>query len=77
MKRYIERGGYGERVWRVLYKENGFDFVIYVRGTEPEMQAYMESEMGYVGSYYAINDQKEKMVAELGHKIYIAPTDYR
>lgn len=77
MKRYVERDGYLERVWRVRYRYRGFEFIIYVRGTEPEMQAYMESEMGYVGSYYAMNEQEEEMVNRLKHKIYIAPKDYR
>ena len=73
MKRYVERNGWGERVWKVTYNRKGFEFVIYVRGTEPEMHDYMTSELGDVGRYHAISEEQQEMVSKLGQKIYIAP----
>ena len=75
---YIVRKNQIERVWQVRYKENGFEYSLFIRGTEAEMQCYMDSEMEFVGSYYAINDAEIEMVKKLGMKIYIAPqlSDY-
>ena len=71
----IERNGYLERIWKVKYNKNMFDFYIFIRGTEPEMQKYLESEMGHVGSYTACISQEERAIDELGIKIYIAPKE--
>ena len=64
---------YVEHVWRVTYKTNGFEFALYIRGTEPEMQDYMESEMGYVGGYVAMTNEEIDFLKRLRTKIYIAP----
>lgn len=73
MKKYIQRKGYVEQVWQVQYEENGFKYKIFVRGTEPEMQAYMESEMRFVGGYSACTDTELAAVKTLKLPIYIAP----
>ena len=61
------------RVWKVNYKINGFQYSLFIRGTEDEMRKYMDSEMGFVGSYHAINEMEEKEAKDLGFKIYWAP----
>lgn len=71
--KYIERNGYLVRVWSIRYSYRGFQYRILVEGTEPEMYDYMQSEMGYVGSYYALDEQDVRMAKELGMKIYLAP----
>lgn len=73
MTNYPVRRGQNERVWKVSYKKNGFKFTLLVRGTEMEMQDYLESELGYVGSYYALNDEEVEMANKLRMVIYIAP----
>lgn len=69
----ISRNGYIERVWRIKYIYNKFNCYLFIRGTEPEMQNYMESEMPYVGSYKALEPSDVSMIEELGIEIYIAP----
>ena len=54
---------------------NGFQYQLYVRGTEPAVRDYMESEMGHMGAYHALSDTEVEMVKELGCKIYEAPDD--
>lgn len=71
--KYIERDGYLERVWHVEYKKNFFQWVLLIRGTEPEARAYMESEFGYMGAYYALGDSEIEAAKKLRMKIYIAP----
>lgn len=70
---FILRNNYVEQVWRVEYREKFFQWVLFIRGTEPEMQEYMESEIGYVGSYHAISDADIDRAKKLGFKIYLAP----
>ena len=77
MKDYIERDGYLEQVWKVDYEYRRFKFSLFVRGTEPEMHAYMESEMGYVGGYHACTDKELDAVKTLKIPIYIAPEDWK
>lgn len=64
---------YVEQVWHVTYSINGFEYALYIRGTEPEMQDYMESEMGYVGGYSATTKEETSLLKSLNTKIYIAP----
>ena len=64
---------YVERVWRVTYSINGFEYALYIKGTEPEMQDYMGSEMGFVGGYVAMTDKEVEAIRQLKIKIYIAP----
>lgn len=70
---YIQRHGYVEQVWKVTYIKNRFEMVVLIRGTEPEMQAYMESEFGYVGSYHALSKEEANQCKKMGFKTYIAP----
>lgn len=72
---YVERNGYLVEVWRVWYVINGFKVFILVKGTEPEMQDYLTSEMGYVGRYSAITEQEESDAIQLGANIYLCPQD--
>ena len=62
-------------VWRVSYSEyvNGFDLVIFVEGTEEEIRDYLDSEIGYVGKYKALNESEVSAVSTAGLKVYIAP----
>ena len=73
MKKYIERKGYLEHVWQVEYEHNYFKYKIFVRGTEPEMQDYLESEMGFVGKYSACSEAELDAIQKLKLNIYIAP----
>lgn len=73
MEYFVQRKGYVEQVWKVTYRNNGFDAVVLVRGTEPEMQEYLESEFGYVGSYYALSKEEARACKKMGFRIYIAP----
>ena len=69
----IVRKGYIERIWRVEYEQNMFKTYVLIAGTEPEMQEYLESEFGYVGAYFALNDAEVDMCKKMHMKIYIAP----
>ena len=71
--KYIIRNDEIEQVWRVEYEHKLFKQLILVRGTESEMQEYMNSEMGYVGSYRACTDREIDSAKFLRIPIYIAP----
>lgn len=73
MKKYIERGGWIERVWQVWYEKNGFKFCILVQGTEYEVHDYLNSELGYMGGYSAMSDAEIGYAKALRIPIYIAP----
>ena len=73
MEYIVQRKGYIEQVWKVTYQNKGFDTVVLIRGTEKEMWDYMESEFGYVGSYYALSKEEARACKEMGFRIYIAP----
>lgn len=73
MKKLIVRDGYVEQVWSVRYSNKMFEQRVFVRGTEPEMREYMESEFGYVGGYYACSDKELDAIDILKLKVYIAP----
>jgi len=62
-----------EHIWRIKYTDRGFDYHIYVRGTESEVRAYMECEMGHMGAYTALTDKEKEAVALLKCPIYLAP----
>ena len=71
---YVERSnGDIELIWRVEYEYRGFKQLILVRGTENEMRAYMDSEMGYVGRYSACSDREIDAAKVLKLPVYIAP----
>ena len=75
MENYV-RSKYGQwpiQVWQVTYEKNRFKFSIFVEGTEPEMRAYLNSEMGFVGSYHACTKDEVKAARLLRFPIYIAP----
>ena len=73
MGNYVVRRNQIEHIWKVSYIKNGFKFPIFVRGTEDEMRDYLESEMGYVGSYHALTEKEEGAVYELQLTVYLAP----
>lgn len=58
-----------ERVWKLSIKTNLFTSIMYVRGTEAEMQAYMTSELGHVPSYRAVGE--DEIVSDI--PVYLAP----
>ena len=59
-------------IWKVTYKNNGFDFPLFVRGSENEVREYMESEFGYMGRYTMLTDEEVDCVYALRLTIYIA-----
>lgn len=69
----IARNNQVVQVWKVRYLHNYFEWPLFVSGTEDEMREYLDSEVGYVGSYRALTDQEVSAVKVLGLKIYIAP----
>ena len=71
----IVRNDSPELVWRVRYTINLFKYEIYVRGTESEVRAYMESEMGHMGGYTACTKSEEEYINALHLPIYIAPKE--
>ena len=71
----IVRNDHPVLVWRVRYTINLFKYEIYVRGTESEVRAYMESEMGHMGSYVACTNFEEDCINALHLPIYIAPQE--
>ena len=73
MENYVVRRNQVERVWKINYTKNGFRWPIFIRGTEDEMRDYLESEMGYVGSYHALTKQEEDAVYQLQLTVYLAP----
>lgn len=72
-KTYVVRLGYGERIWRIDYQTNGFKWTIFMEGTEPEIHAYCDSELGYTGGYSACTDREYLAAKTLKFPIYIAP----
>ena len=72
MNDYITRNGYLEEVWKVKYVIKGFAVCIFIRGTEPEMHDYLNSEMGYVGSYHACSASEFDAITDLQLPIYLA-----
>ena len=73
MGNYMVRNNQIEEVWRVEYSNKFFQQVVFIRGTEAEMRAYMESEFGYVGRYHACTFHELDAIETLGLKIYLAP----
>lgn len=71
-KKY-QRNGSPVEVWKVKYRQNLFDVFILIQGTEKEMWDYMDSEMGHVGSYYALTDEEIRATELLDIPIYLAP----
>lgn len=71
--RLIERDGYLEQIWQIEYSIHGFEYKLFIRGTEPEVHNYMDSEMGYMGGYSSCTDREIEAVKLLKLPIYIAP----
>lgn len=69
----VSRHGYPVEIWKVKYRNKGFDYVIFIQGTEPEMQEYVKWEFGYIGSYHAITDDEYECVKKLDLPVYLAP----
>lgn len=70
----IQRKGQVVQVWEIEYQsEERFMYKLFVRGTEDEVRAYMESEMGYMGRYSACTDEEIRAIRKLRMKIYLAP----
>lgn len=73
MEYIYAKNGYPVQTWKVTYQINKFDMVVLVKGTEPELHRYLESEMGYVGSYYALSKEEAHQARGMGIKVYLAP----
>lgn len=74
-KQLIVRDGQVVQVWQVGYKINGFEYALFVEGTEDEVKGYMRSEMAFMGRYSACTDDEIAAVKKLRLPIYIAPQD--
>ncbi len=73
----VVRNGMPVQVWRVTYtNKERFKYNLYIRGTETEMQEYMDSEMGYVGSYTAMTEAERDALKTLRVTIYDANKIY-
>lgn len=71
----ITRNGHVEQVWCVKYTYHNFEHYLFIRGTEPELHNYLDSEMSYTGAYRALSSAEINAVTDLGMKIYIAPKE--
>ena len=74
-KQLIVRNDQVVQVWQIGYKINGFDYALFVEGTENEVRDYMDSEMGFMGRYSACTDDEIAAAKKLRFPIYIAPQD--
>ena len=70
--KYVERNGHLVETWIVWYTIKGFEMPVIVKGTEPEVREYMESEFGYMGRYHALTKKEESELVKIGFDIYIA-----
>lgn len=71
---YVVRHGEVEQVWQHKVVEHGFTMALYVRGTESEVRAYLDSEYpDRGGRYHALTESEIEMVGQLGIPVYIAP----
>ena len=61
-----------KRVWIVRNKENGFEYIILVKGTEDEVVDYIRSELKSAFTYCGATEDEVKMATMLGIKIYLA-----
>jgi hypothetical protein len=61
------------RVWLLRPTVNGFSTFMLIEGTEREMWAYVQSELGYVPAYSGATEDEVKALKKSGAKIYIAP----
>lgn len=69
-----------KRYWLVGFYKNGFEGRMIVHGTERELWAYLNSEIGggderHTGNYHYSGASEKDMqaVRQLGIKVYLAP----
>lgn len=62
-----------ERNWRVIASISGFKAILFVYGSEVEMQDYMKSELGYIPAYVGASDEMVAQYKAVGGKVYLAP----
>lgn len=60
-----------KRYWIVKYNRNGFEFPLFLYGTESEMQDYCQSEFGYIPAYSGATDSDVQAGKMLRMKFYI------
>jgi hypothetical protein len=61
------------RIWLLKPTVNGFSTFMLVEGTEQEMWAYAQSELGTIPAYTGASEDEVKALKKMGAKIYIAP----
>lgn len=61
------------RIWRLEPIINGFHTYLLVEGTEAEMWAYAQSELGTIPAYTGASEDEVKALKKTGAKIYVAP----
>ena len=60
-----------KRYWIVKYNTKGFEFPLFLYGTESEMQEYCQSELGYIPAYSGATDIQVEAGKALRLKFYI------
>lgn len=70
---YIIRNNQIEHIWRFRTVKNGFEQMLFIRGTEDEAREYVEGEYGNYTWYSACTDKETEAIATLGAKVYLAP----
>lgn len=61
------------RYWLIELEQRGFASKCLMYGTEEEIHAYMESEIGYMPSYSGATEKEVEAARLLKIKAYIAP----
>lgn len=60
-----------KRYWIAKYVLKGFEFPIFLYGTESEMQDYCKGELGYIPAYSGATDAEVAAGKALRMKFYI------
>lgn len=74
MDKIIVRNGEIEHIWKYRIVQNGFETLLFVRGTETEVREYLRTEYPHdKGWHSGCTDAEVQAARALGAKIYIAP----
>lgn len=60
-----------KRYWIAKYVKNGFEFKVFLYGTEQELWDYTKSEFGYQLAYSGATDKEVEAGKVLGMKFYM------
>lgn len=62
-----------KRYWIAHIERNGFDYPLFIYGSEDDFREYCESEIGYVPRYSGATDKDIEAGRQLRMKFYLAP----